>query len=49
MSKHGLISYNHDSNEKCEICIKAKMTKKSFPSVHRNSQILQRIHSDICE
>jgi hypothetical protein len=49
MSKRGLISYKHDNNEKCEICIQAKMTKKPFPTVHRNSQILQIIHSDICE
>jgi arginyl-tRNA--protein-N-Asp/Glu arginylyltransferase len=49
MSKRGLISYKHDNSEKCEICIQAKMTKKPFPTVHRNSQILQIIHSDICE
>jgi hypothetical protein len=49
MSKRGLISYKHDNNEKCEICIQAKMTKKPFPIVHRNSQILELIHSDICE
>ena len=24
MSKHGLISYEHDDNAKCEICIQAK-------------------------
>jgi hypothetical protein len=49
MSKRGLISYKHDHNETCEICIQAKMTKKPFPTIHRNSQILQIIHSDICE
>jgi transposase InsO family protein len=49
MSKHGLISYKHDNNEKCEICIQAKMTKKPFPTIHINSQILELIHSDICE
>jgi transposase InsO family protein len=49
MSKHGLISYKHDNNEKCEIFIQAKVTKKPFPTIHRNSQILELIHSDICE
>lgn len=24
MSKHGLISYEHDDNAKCEMCIQAK-------------------------
>jgi hypothetical protein len=49
MSKHGLISYKHDNNEQCEICIQAKMAKKPFPTIHRNSQILELIHFDICE
>ncbi|KAJ4979583.1 hypothetical protein NE237_010363 [Protea cynaroides] len=30
ISKHGLISCNDTSNDKCEICIQAKMTKKPF-------------------
>ena len=25
------------------------MTKKSFPKVNRNSQLLELVHSDICE
>jgi hypothetical protein len=49
MSKHGLISYKHDNNEICEICIQVKMTKKPFPTVRRNSQILELIHYDTCE
>ena len=32
MSKHGMISYKHDDEKKCEICIQTKMTKKSFLS-----------------
>ena len=32
MSKHGIISYKHDNEKKCEICIQTKMTKKSFLS-----------------
>jgi hypothetical protein len=49
MSKHGLISYKDDHSAKCEICIQAKMTKKSFPKVNRNSHLLELMHSDICE
>ena len=49
MSKHGLISYSNISHEKCEICIQAKITKKPFPKAERNTQILDLIHSDICE
>jgi hypothetical protein len=49
MSKHGLIYYNHDNNKNCKICRQAKMTKKPLHTVHRNLQILELIHSDICE
>jgi hypothetical protein len=49
ISKHSLISYKDDHSTKCEICIQAKMTKKSFPKVNRNSQLLELVHSDICE
>ena len=49
MCKHGYISYQHDNNNKCEVCIQAKMTKKSFPRVERNSQLLELVHSDIYE
>ena len=30
MCKHGYISYLHNNNNKCEVYIQAKMTKKSF-------------------
>ena len=49
MSKHGMISYKHDDEKKCEICIQAKMTKKSFPKLDRNSIMLELVHVDICE
>ncbi|KAJ4956023.1 hypothetical protein NE237_012806 [Protea cynaroides] len=48
-SKHGLFSCNYTSNEKYEICIQAKMTKKHFSSVERSSELLELVHSDICE
>jgi hypothetical protein len=49
MSKHDLISYNHDHSAKCEICIQAKMTKKHFPKINRNSQLLELVPFDVCE
>ena len=45
----GMISYNVDEFNKCEICIKSKMTKKPFHSVERNTDVLDLVHSDICE
>ena len=49
MSKHGMISYKHDDEKKCEICIQAKMTKKPFSKSDRNSIMLELVHSDVCE
>ena len=49
MSNHGLISGIDNNSKTCEICIQAKMTKKPFPKSERNSEILDLVHSDICE
>ena len=49
MSKHGLISCKNDVNDKCDVCIQAKMTRKPFPSIERTSKILELVHFDICE
>ena len=49
MAKNGYITYRNDNHDKCEICIQAKMTKLPFPKSERNYEILQIIHSDICE
>ena len=49
MLKHGMISYKHDDEKKCEICIQAKMTKKPFSKSDRNSIMLKLVHSDVCE
>ena len=49
MSKHGVISYKHDDEKKCEICIQAKMTKKPFFKSNRNYILLEFVHSDVCE
>ena len=45
----GLIACNDDYNDKCETCIQAKMIKKPFPTTEINTNLLDLIHSDICE
>ena len=49
MSKHNLISCNNNNHEKCEIYVQAKLTKKPFFTIERNTQLLDLIHFDICE
>ncbi|GKB09448.1 retrovirus-related pol polyprotein from transposon TNT 1-94 [Tanacetum coccineum] len=49
MLKQGIISYNDEHKDKCEICIQAKIKRKPFPKVDRQSEILELVHSDICE
>ena len=34
---------------KCEICVEEKMTRKSFKTVDRDSTLLELIHSDVCD
>ena len=40
---------DHNKSDKCDICVKAKITWKPFSSIKRHSQKLGLIHSDICE
>jgi len=49
MCKHDYISYQHDNNDKYEVCIQANITKKPFSKVKKYYQLLELIHSDICE
>ena len=49
MSKHSMITCQDEINNKCEVCIQAKMPRKSFPSVQRNYEILDLVYFDICE
>ena len=44
-----MISYKHDDKKKCEICIQAKMTKKPFSKLDRNSIMLEFVYSNVCE
>ena len=49
MAKHGYINYQDAEYDKCETCIQAKMTKLPFPKADRHTELLQLIHSDVCE
>ncbi|GJT50981.1 retrovirus-related pol polyprotein from transposon TNT 1-94 [Tanacetum coccineum] len=49
MLKQGIISYNSEHKDKCEMCVQAKMKRKPFPKVDRQSENLELVHSDICE
>nr|GEW69835.1 zinc finger, CCHC-type [Tanacetum cinerariifolium] len=42
MLKQGIISYNGEHKDKCEICVQAKMKRKPFPKVDRQSKIAPR-------
>nr|GEV70857.1 hypothetical protein [Tanacetum cinerariifolium] len=49
MLKQDIISYNGEHKDKCEICVQAKMKRKPFPKVDRQSEMLELVHFDICE
>ena len=49
MVKCGLIECDVKNFNKCEICTKSKMIKKPFHSVERSTNLLDLVHSDICE
>ena len=42
-------SFTIDLSHRCEICIESKLTKTPFHSIERSSQILDLVHSDICD
>ena len=49
MSSLGLIPRLSKDFEKCETCSQAKITKMPHKSVVRNTELLELIHSDLCE
>ena len=49
MVKLNLMPNMNVSDEKCTICTLTKITRKPFPNVQRSSNILDLVHSDICE
>ena len=40
---------NKDFEKKCENCIQSKIAKKHFTKVEKCTQVLELIHSNICE
>ncbi|GJU69820.1 zinc finger, CCHC-type containing protein [Tanacetum coccineum] len=49
MSKDGLILAFDMDTEKCKTCMLAKITKKPFQNVKRETKILELIHSNLCD
>ncbi|GJR75079.1 zinc finger, CCHC-type containing protein [Tanacetum coccineum] len=49
MSKDGLIPAFDIDTEKCKTCMLAKITKKPFQNVKRKTEVLELIHSDLCD
>ncbi|GJW77568.1 zinc finger, CCHC-type containing protein, partial [Tanacetum coccineum] len=49
MSKDGLIPAFDMDTEKCKTCMLNKITKKPFQNVKRETEVLELIHSDLCD
>ncbi|GJV52637.1 zinc finger, CCHC-type containing protein [Tanacetum coccineum] len=49
MSKDGLILTFEMDTEKCKTCMLTKITKKLFQNVKHKTEILELIHSDLCD
>ena len=49
MSKDGLIPAFDMDTEKCKTCMLTKITKKPFQGVKRETELLELIHSDLCD
>ncbi|GJW68277.1 zinc finger, CCHC-type containing protein [Tanacetum coccineum] len=49
MSKDGLIPAFDMDTEKCKTCMLNKITKKPFQNVKHETEVLELIHSDLCD
>ncbi|GJY80115.1 zinc finger, CCHC-type containing protein [Tanacetum coccineum] len=49
MSKDGLILAFDMDSEKYKICMLTKITKKPFPNLKHETEVLELIHSDLCD
>ncbi|GKD73009.1 zinc finger, CCHC-type containing protein, partial [Tanacetum coccineum] len=49
MSKDGLIPAFDMDTKKCKTCMLNKITKKPFQNVKRETEVLELIHSDLCD
>jgi hypothetical protein len=44
-----LPKFQINTNHKCETCVEAKLTRTPFHSIERSSDLLELIHSDVCD
>ncbi|GJV27571.1 zinc finger, CCHC-type containing protein [Tanacetum coccineum] len=49
MYKDGLIPAFDINTEKCKTCMLTKITKKPFQNIKRETEVLELIHSDLCD
>jgi hypothetical protein len=47
LERLGMISLSDKQHDKCDVCVESKLTKKSFPPVKRESDLLDLIHTDL--
>ena len=50
MSNLGLLpKFDINKTHKCEICVESKLARKPFKSIERSSELLELVHSDLCD
>ena len=49
LQRLGLINMHDKQSKKCKICVESKLTKKSCPSVQRETELLGLIHFDLAD
>ena len=49
LQRLGLINMHDKQSKKCKICVESKLTKKSCPSVQRETELLGLIHSNLAD
>jgi hypothetical protein len=47
LERLGMISLSDKQHDKCDVCVESKLTKKTCPSVKRESNLLDLIHTDL--
>ena len=50
MANLGLLpKFDINETHKCEICVESKFARKPFKSIERSSELLELVHSDLCD
>ena len=50
MANLGLLpKFGINKTHKCEICVESKFARKPFKSIERSSELLELVHSDLCD